>query len=142
MRPRLRACIVTRLSDGAPGTKRMYVRVVDWKAEPAARPGDDVDSLIRREGIDAFKRLVANAKPYGDWMIDQAEHDFPDADIYERSKLVHRLVSVAKNERDPVIRAHYRTRIAALAGITLEDVSKLMGEPRSAIKHRNTGGWV
>ena len=122
--------------------KRMYVYVADWEAEPSARPGDDVDSLIRREGIDAFKRLVENAKPYGEWMIDQAARDFPEADIYERAKLTARLVAIVKNERDPVIRAHYRTRIAELAGITVADVSKLMGEPRSAIKHRNNGGWV
>lgn len=106
----------------------MHIYVVDWKAEPLAVVGDDPDSFIRREGAEAFQRFIDNARPYCDWLIDQAAAAYETQDVYQRATSVRTLIEVAKLATDPVIRAHYRSRIASLAGLDEEDIRGLMGE--------------
>ena len=122
-----------------------HIRVIDWKGEPLAVVGDDPDSFIRREGPDAFQRLVDDAKPYCDWLIDQAADAYETLDIYQRAASIRTLVEVVKRTAlDPVVRAHYRSRIAALAGLDEEEVRSLMGERATARRvqdvKRSNGG--
>jgi DNA primase len=97
---------------------RMYVRVADWQAQPGYRAGDDADSFIRREGPDAFQRMIDSAKPAGDWIIDQTERDLvEESDIYVIAQTIKGLIEMASKEPDPTIRAHYMRRIASMAQI-------------------------
>lgn len=125
----------------------MHIYVVNWKEEPRAVPGDDVDSFIRREGPAAFEAMIARAKPHMDVVIDQAAEAWEASDVYARSATVKRLLQSVADEPDPVIRAHYRKRIAELADITPADVERAIS-PRQP-KHRNgpaltprNWGWV
>jgi DNA primase len=103
---------------------RMYVRVADWKAQPGHIPGDDADSFIRREGPEAFRRMIDTAKPHGVWVIEEVERELEDEeDIYVIAAAIKGLVEMAAKEPDPVIRAHYLRRIAEVAQV---DESALM----------------
>jgi len=97
---------------------RMYVRVTDWKGEPGYVPGDDPDSFIRREGAEAFRRLIDNAKPAGDYIITNVSRELEDEeDIYVIAHAIKGLVEMAAKEPNVVIRAHYMRRIAEIAQI-------------------------
>ena len=115
-----------------------HIRVMDWKGEPLAVVGDDPDSFIRREGPEAFQRLVDNARPYCDWLIERAAASYETLDIYQRAASIRTLVAVVKRTAlDPVVRAHYRSRIAALAGLDEEEVRQLMGEQAGTRRPQN-----
>jgi DNA primase len=118
----------------------MHIYVVNWKEESRALPGDDVDSFIRREGPAAFEAMIARAKPHMDVVIDQATEAWEASDVYERSRTVKRLLEAVAGESDPVIRAHYRKRIAQLADITPADVERAI-TPRQQ-KHRSGAAFV
>lgn len=118
----------------------MRVKVVDWGAQPGARPDDDVDSFIRREGPDAFQRLIDSAKPAGEWRITHEERRMsPAAEAEERSAVVQRLLAVIRAETDPVMRAHYRRRVAAIGQVDEMAMAKMVGD-RLYQKPRPRGG--
>lgn len=107
----------------------MSVRIADWGGEPLARPGDDPDSFVRREGADAFRRFLARAKPAGEWIIIQEERKLsPEADAMERAEVVQRLLKVIRDTIDPIERASYRRRIAIIGGVSEIAIANLVGD--------------
>lgn len=117
--------------------ERFSVRIADWGGEPLARPGDDPDSFVRREGPDAFRRFIANAKPAGDWIITQQERALsPTADAMERSEVVRKLMDVVTREGDPILRAHYRRRLADIGQVEPTVIALMAGERPVAIYER------
>ena len=101
-----------------PDDKRLYVRIADWKADPHYVPGDDPDSYLHREGATAFKNLLASAKPYGDYLIDDLDRQLQDEpDVFVRALAVRNLVGDIMREPDPVVRAHWLKRVAEMWSI-------------------------
>lgn len=107
---------------------RIFVRVADWQSQPGYVPDDDADSFIRREGPEAFRRMIDSARPAGEWIIDQVERDLEDeSDIYVVAQAIKGLVEMAAKEPDPVIRSHYMRRISTMAQVD----AALLGTPVS-----------
>lgn len=108
---------------------RMSVRIVDWNGDALAHVGDDVDSFIRREGPAAFRRLIAHAIPSGDWIILQRERAITtDTDVLERAAIVSRLLPIVRRETDPIIRSHYRQRLAAVGRVSEAVIARMVGD--------------
>jgi DNA primase len=78
--------------------------------------GKDPDELIRRDPT-AWPRLVAAAKPVVDFVLDRLghQHDLGTADGKRRA--VQEGMAVVSKLVDPIERAHYEQRLAAMVGV-------------------------
>ena len=79
-------------------------------------PGRDPDDLIR-EQPDAWNALIAGARPFLDFLLDQARarHDLDQP--RGRADFADELAPVIQRISDPVIRSAYVNRVAALAQV-------------------------
>ena len=79
-------------------------------------PGRDPDDLIR-EQPDAWNELIAGARPFLDFLLDQARarHDLDQP--RGRADFADELAPVIQRISDPVIRSAYVNRVAALAQV-------------------------
>ena len=75
-------------------------------------PGRDPDDLIR-EQPDAWNTLIASARPFFDFLLDQARarHDLDQPRGH--TDFVDELVPVLQRVSDPIIRSKYAARVAA-----------------------------
>ena len=105
---------------------RINLFIADIQSSPNGRKGDDPDSFIRREGPAAFKALINNAKPWGEWRFAREESHLTDStDTYTRTRIVHLLLPVVRSMADPIVHAHYIHRLA-LIGQVDDDVIEMM----------------
>jgi len=116
-------------------SKTVRIYVVDWKAQPGYRAGDDADSFIRREGPEAFQRMVDEAKPAFEMIVKDAWERFGDApDLYRRTEIIEqmldRLISAP-----PVIRREYIRIFGAYFEFEEDEVVKLIADTLAVAKH-------
>ncbi|MFN4262625.1 MAG: DNA primase [Thioalkalivibrionaceae bacterium] len=86
------------------GTRSLRVLLLDER--------DDPDSLVRREGLDAWQARLDMAKPLADTLLDllAAEHDPGNAD--GRTRLAHAALEACAGVNDDVYRAQLLALIA------------------------------
>ncbi|MCC7103988.1 MAG: DNA primase [Chloroflexi bacterium] len=90
--------------------------------------GKDPDELVRRDPTE-WPRLVAAAKPVVDFVLDRLghQHDLGTADGKRRA--VQEGMAVVSKLVDPIERAHYEQRLAAMVGVD-ESAVRLAGVAR------------
>lgn len=95
----------------------------------AALPaGEDPDSLIRKNGPDAFRPLVENAPDYFDFAVNEAGRDLEDTG--KKSALVRKLAGFAASLPDAVGREAVAARIGPSLAISPQ--AFLAAVPKSA----------
>lgn len=73
--------------------------------------GKDPDNIIR-ESPDAWVQLVAKAKPIVDYVIDIVTQDLDMNDARAKSAVAQQVMPLIADIGDPVVREHYRQRLA------------------------------
>ncbi|RYD34136.1 MAG: DNA primase, partial [Verrucomicrobiaceae bacterium] len=98
----------------------IFVRVA------ALPPGEDPDSLIRREGVDALRRRLEEARDFFDFQIDQRAASLDLTDTRERMKMLRELAeNLARLKDRPVLDAAL-IRCASRLNIGPDEIRKMV----------------
>jgi DNA primase len=87
--------------------------------------GKDPDEFVREQGADAFRALVAQARPMLDHLIQRAADD---ATIPGKASTAKRVVEVLAKVRNPLVRDLYVRDLAAKLVVPVEQVSRMVRE--------------
>lgn len=95
--------------------------------------GMDPDEFVRAHGAEAFRALIAQARPMLDHLIQRAADD---ATIPGKANTVKRVVDVLAKVRNPIVRDLYVRDLAAKLGVPVHQVMRMVRES----SHRSPGG--
>jgi DNA primase len=87
--------------------------------------GVDPDEFVRSQGADAFRALVAQARPMLDHLIQRAADD---ATIPGKATTAKRVVDVLAKLRNPLVRDLYIRDLAAKLGVPVAQVMRMVRE--------------
>jgi DNA primase len=87
--------------------------------------GKDPDEFVREHGAEAFRALVAQARPMLDHLIQRAADD---ATIPGKATTAKRVVEVLAKVRNPLVRDLYVRDLAAKLVVPVEQVSRMVRE--------------
>jgi DNA primase len=104
----------------------LIVRVAEMPA------GEDPDSLVRREGKEAFEKRIAEARDFFDYWIDREMAQADLASLGAKMQLARRLAQTVSCVRDPLMRGQVVGKMSARLGVAAQDFQALVPAPRSA----------
>ena len=112
----------------------LIVRVFDMP------PGQDPDSLIRRDGKDEFEKRVATARDFFDHWIEREVAIVDLSSLGAKMQLARRLAETVSHVHDPLMRGEVVSKVSARLGVPASDFEKLLStRPRErapASEHR------
>src|SRR5205085_5931716 len=94
-------------------------------------PGVDPDDFVKREGAEAFRRLVANARPMLDQFIQDAVQE---SGIQGKIDALEAVAALLVKVRNQTTRELYARQLGGVLGLTAQQVSRALREaaqPRS-----------
>jgi DNA primase len=94
--------------------------------------GEDPDSLVRREGKEAFERRIASARDFFDYWIEREIANVDLASFGAKIQLARRLAETVSRVRDPLMRGEVMSKVSARLGVTAQDFRALVSKQRSA----------
>ena len=109
----------------------LIVRVVDMP------PGEDPDSLIRRDGKEEFEKRVASARNFFDYWIDREVAVVDLSSLGAKMQLARRLAETVSQVRDPLMRGEVLNKMSARLGVPVSEFEKLTSKPRSERSSEN-----
>jgi len=93
--------------------------------------GEDPDSLVRREGKEAFERRVASAREFFDYWIERESARVDLASLAAKMHLARRLAEVVSRVRDPLMRGEVVNKASARLGVGAQDFESLLPKQRN-----------
>ena len=96
--------------------------------------GEDPDSLVRREGKEAFERRIAGARGFFDYWIERETANVDLASFGAKIQLARRLAETVSRVRDPVMRGEVMTKVSARLGVPAQDFQALVSRQRGTEK--------
>ncbi len=124
---------VVLVFDGDEAGERASKKVIpifveaDVDGRIARMPKDvDPDDFVRKEGADAFRKLVANARPVVDQFIDDLSREARDATVPERIHVLEKAAPVIAGIRNPTMRQLYAGRLAKMLEVSPNDVARAL----------------
>jgi DNA primase len=98
-------------------------------------PGDDPDSLIRREGKEEFEKRIAAARDFFDYWIEHEVAGVDLASLAAKMQLARNLAETVSRVHDPLMRGEVANKVSARLGVPVHDFQSLFPK-----QPRNTGG--
>ena len=98
----------------------LIVRIVDMP------PGQDPDSLIRRDGKDEFEKRVAAARDFFDHWIEREVAIVDLSSLGAKMQLARRLAETVSHVHDPLMRGEVVSKVSARLGVPAADFEKLL----------------
>lgn len=83
---------------------------------------DDPDEVIKREGAEGFKRLLEQAVPLIEFMIQRLGKDLSLGDPEGRAALIHRIRPLLSKVGDPLLRELYADMVGQRFGVPQQRV--------------------
>jgi DNA primase len=100
-------------------------------------PGEDPDSLVRRDGKEQFEERVANARDFFDYCIEREIASIDLTSMGAKIQAARNLAAMVSRVHDPVLRGEVVNKASARLGIAPVDFESLLA------KHaRIPGGYV
>jgi DNA primase len=93
--------------------------------------GEDPDSLVRREGKEAFERRLAGARDFFDYWIEREAAGVDLASLGTKMQLARSLAETVSRVRDPLMRAEISSKVSARLGVAAQDFQSLLPKQRS-----------
>ncbi len=90
--------------------------------------GKDPDELIRRDP-DLWAKVIAEARPVVDWLIDAFAADVRLDDAASKSSAIQRMLPILRQLPDRIQQHHYATIIGQRFGVTAEIVLRELANP-------------
>jgi DNA primase len=109
----------------------LVVRVVELP------PGEDPDSLIRRDGKEQFENRVANARDFFDYWIDREIASVDLTSMSSKIQAARNLATTVSRVHDPVLRGEVINKASARLGVAPADFQSLLSK-----RTRTSGGSV
>src|SRR5436190_15981798 len=100
----------------------LFVRVA------ALPPGEDPDSLVRREGKEQFEKRVANAQDFFDYWIERAIASVDLTSISAKIQAARNLAATVSRVHDPVMRGEVVSKASARLGVAPVDFESLLAK--------------
>jgi DNA primase len=100
-------------------------------------PGEDPDSLIRRDGKEQFEERVANARDFFDYWIDGEIAGVDLNSMSSKIQAARNLATTASRVHDPVLRGEVINKVSARLGVAPADFESLLSK-----RTRASGGSV
>jgi DNA primase len=98
----------------------LIVRVIEMPS------GEDPDSLVRRDGKEAFERRVAGARDFFDYWV---EHEVANANLDslgEKMEVARSLATTVSHVRDQFMRGEILNKVSARLGVPRSDFEALV----------------
>jgi DNA primase len=92
-------------------------------------PGLDPDDFVRKQGPEAFRALVEQARPMLDHLIQRAADD---ATIPGKANTAKRVAEVLAKVRNPLVRDLYVRELAAKLAVPVHQVARMVREASGA----------
>ncbi|HSS15457.1 MAG TPA: DNA primase [Candidatus Dormibacteraeota bacterium] len=109
----------------------LIVRVAEIPA------GEDPDSLVRREGKEAFESRVARARDFFDYWIEREAAGVDLASLGAKMQLARSLAGTVSRVRDPLMRGEVASKVSARLGVAAQDFQALLPKQRSELLRSN-----
>jgi DNA primase len=109
----------------------LIVRVAEIPA------GEDPDSLVRREGKEAFESRVARARDFFDYWIEREAAGVDLASLGAKMQLARSLAGTVSRVRDPLMRGEVASKVSARLGVAAQDFQALLSKQRSELLRSN-----
>ena len=103
----------------------LIVRVVDMP------PGEDPDSLIRRDGKEEFEKRVASARDFFDYLIDREAAVVDLSSLGAKMQLARKLAETVSQVRDPLMRGEVSNKMSARLAVPASEFENFTPKPRS-----------
>jgi DNA primase len=93
--------------------------------------GEDPDSLVRREGKEAFEGRVAAARDFFDYWIERETANVDLTSLGAKMQLARSLAQTVSRVRDPLMRGEISSKVSARLGVAAQDFQSLLPTQRS-----------
>ena len=93
-------------------------------------PGDDPDSLVRREGKEKFEKRIAGARDFFDYWIERSAADVDLASLGAKTRLARSLAETVSRIHDPLMRGEVVNKVSARLGVPVQDFQTLLPKQR------------
>jgi DNA primase len=103
----------------------LIVRVAEMPA------GDDPDSLVRREGKEAFESRVVAARDFFDYWIERETAGVDLTSLAAKMQLARSLADTVSRVRDPLMRGEISSKVSARLGVAAQDFQSLLPKQRN-----------
>jgi len=95
--------------------------------------GEDPDSLVRREGKEAFESRVAGARDFFDYWIEHTAAGVDLTSLGAKMQLARSLAETVSRVHDPLMRGEVVSKVSARLGVPAQDFQALLPkQPRSS----------
>ncbi|WP_115717630.1 DNA primase [Gallaecimonas mangrovi] len=90
--------------------------------------GEDPDSMVRKEGKDAFEAQLAKAQPLSQFLFQELEKSIDMASPDSRSRLAEKAVPLLERLPDSVYRVMLREQLAKRLGVAEEQLERFVAK--------------
>jgi DNA primase len=91
-------------------------------------PGEDPDSLVRRDGKEQFDERVANARDFFDYWIDRETASGDLTSMGGKIQAARNLAAIVSRVHDPVLRGEVVNKASARLGVVPADFKSLLAK--------------
>ncbi len=91
-------------------------------------PGDDPDSLVRREGVAAFEKRIAAARDFFDYWIERETADVDLRSLSAKVRVARRAAEIIAHIHDPIMRGEVVNRVSARLGVASAELKAIVPE--------------
>nr|WP_298250813.1 DNA primase [uncultured Halomonas sp.] len=102
--------------------------------------GEDPDTLVRREGAEAFRDRITCASPLSEFLFDQAATGRDLAHIEERERYASQVLKAIGRLPDGVLRSLMLTELSRRTGVEAQDFSALLARSDAGAGREPRGG--
>ena len=102
----------------------LVVRIVDMP------PGEDPDSLIRRDGKEEFEKRLSAARDFFDYWIEREVAEVDMSSLGAKMQLARALAETVGQVRDPLMRGQVVNKMSARLGVPASEFEKLVPQQR------------
>jgi DNA primase len=93
--------------------------------------GEDPDSLVRREGKEAFESRVTGARDFFDYWIERAAAGVDLTSLGAKMQLARSLAETVSRLHDPLMRGEVVSKVSARLGVPAQDFQALLSKQPS-----------
>jgi DNA primase len=102
----------------------LIVRVAEIPA------GEDPDSLVRREGREAFESRIVGAREFFDYWIERSVANLDLSSLAAKMQLARMLAETTSRVHDPLMRGEVVNKVSARLGVSANDFQALLPKQR------------
>ena len=101
----------------------LVVRIAEMPA------GEDPDSIVRKNGREAFEERIAAARDFFDYWIEREAAATDLSSMGAKMQLARKLAETVARVHDPIMRSEVASKMTARIGVTARDFEALLKKP-------------